>query len=874
VAASAGRPTAGTLKVVKVPDSVAHVIESALWSSAGLRSKRSGLSQPLSSFLGRDDVLQAIGERFASGDRLVTLLGPPGIGKTRAALRFAELEEARSERGVRFCDVTEAEEEADLVAAIARGLSLPPGSADLGYLLARSGPMLVVLDNAERAARGAGPPLKAILGSAPEIRMLVTSRERLSIEGESVIEVGPLSLPPVRASTADEIKRAESVLLFLERARAAMGEPIADEALEHVARLVNHLDGIPLAIELAAARSRVFEPRELLERLGERFDLLSKTVHAGTNRHGTLRAAIDWSWRSLTPTEQAVLAQCSVFAGGFDSAAAESIIESDRHTHEVLEALRDRSLLQRRGGSGRFHLYESIRDYARERRIELGLVEGTNARHREHYLALGRSLFARWIATGDRDARRTLSAERENLLAIHRREPDGPRRAECVLFLEPTMSAEGPFRELAAMLDRAVETPGVPPAILAKLLIARGNARGVEGRGNESAEDLERARAIGGAIRDRLIEIEALVMLCARRRVIGEPESAEEAGKRAIALIDPASHPRLLGNAHACLGLLCAELERFEEAREHDERARSMMRALGDRWSEALALGNLAQIEQEEGRWDRARQGYDETIAAFRGANDLRYEGIYLGHRASLEHEADDRPRARELYLAALERLRLTGADYLVGFFTASLAALEASSDDGRAARDLFASAAPLLDRASSASLRAALEIHRGHLDLLEARSAPSPDAPLARARRRLSEGARVRGSQAVRFAERLLERGIAALDSRRTAVMEIHPSGASFSVDGSPKVDLSRRGALRRLFGALVQRRIEAPGSAIDKYALLAEGWPGDKVQVEAGSTRVRVAIATLRRLGLGGVLVTRDDGYLIDPHTTVRIR
>ena len=302
---------------------------------------KTNLSRPLSSFVGRARALADLDRAFDLGARLVTLVGAPGIGKTRLARRWAELSGGRflGGGGVWFCALTEARDAAFVCDAVARALSMsvPPTSSTegamawIGEALAERGEVLLVLDDCDALARQVGRCAEAWCLRAPEARLLSTSRERLHVGGEHLIELGPLDV-------ADE-----ALPLFDERARAARGgeaEPFDDRATRLA--LVRELDGIPLAIELAAARSRVLSPAQILSRLSQKLELLADPSRG---RHATLRSAIDASWEGLSNVERSALAQCAVFSGGFTIDAAERVLDvGGESVLEVIASLRDKSL--------------------------------------------------------------------------------------------------------------------------------------------------------------------------------------------------------------------------------------------------------------------------------------------------------------------------------------------------------------------------------------------------------------------------------------------------------------------------------------------------------------------------------------------------
>ncbi|APR79064.1 Transcriptional regulator, LuxR family protein [Minicystis rosea] len=275
--------------------------------------------EPTSSFVGREAELMELATILERGERLVTVLGPAGIGKTRLALRFAR--GVSGGRRVVVADLMEAASLRDLATAIVRPLGVAASSsasdddtfAAIGRSLASVGPLLLVLDNLETLAAHAAPAVAALLGAAPEVQVLATSRELLRAQGEVVVELTPLPFPAPEERAPE---RFAAVQLLYERARAvAPGWGKEHEDVPTVAAIARQLEGFPLAIELCARRSRLLSPAELLERLTRGHDVLAAGPRDAAGRHRTLARAIDLSVQLLAPTMRAAFAQCSVFAG-------------------------------------------------------------------------------------------------------------------------------------------------------------------------------------------------------------------------------------------------------------------------------------------------------------------------------------------------------------------------------------------------------------------------------------------------------------------------------------------------------------------------------------------------------------------------------
>ncbi len=341
------------------------------------RPERTNHRPALTPLVGRADVLDRLATDIAAGLRLFTLVGPPGIGKTRVASAALERLGGPFVRrgGAWFCDLSDAKTESDLRFAVyslvgARGaaahLSQAEVLARLEDALVLAGPTLVVCDNFEQIAFAA-PTVRRLCSVATKLVVIVTSRERLSVEGEVVIELPPLSCPD---DAPGSHAVSDAVALFAARVREG-GGVLGDDPLA-LAEIVRRLEGNPLAIELAAARMRVLSAKELAKRLEQGHDVLGGAKRRDEGRHATVTSAIAWSWDLLGPEEKDALARCSVFAGGFTVAAAEALLGGGGI--DLVSALRDKSLVHSTE-SGRLALYVSIRAFAARKLADLPEIE-------------------------------------------------------------------------------------------------------------------------------------------------------------------------------------------------------------------------------------------------------------------------------------------------------------------------------------------------------------------------------------------------------------------------------------------------------------------------------------------------------------------
>src|SRR5687768_9686059 len=351
----------------------------------------------LTSFVGREEEVAAV-RRLLDSARLVTLTGAGGSGKTRLASEIAAQSARNFAGGVVWVELAPLLDAELLVNAVLAALGAeqgarPPITALLDSLRDRE--TLLVLDNCEHLVDACANLAEALLRECPKLRILATSREALGVGGERAWLVPGLSLPGGAAQTFQAIDASEAVRLFVDRAQAAVASfQLTAANAASVAQICRRLDGLPLAIELAAARSRALPPEQLAARLDDSFRVLTSGSRTAVPRHRTLREAIDWSYRLLDERERTLLQRLSPFAGDFTLEAAESVCaDADFDAGDVLDtlgALVDKSLVVMREaeGTARYYLLETIRQFAAERLKESGAADAVLERHARAYVAL------------------------------------------------------------------------------------------------------------------------------------------------------------------------------------------------------------------------------------------------------------------------------------------------------------------------------------------------------------------------------------------------------------------------------------------------------------------------------------------------------
>ncbi|KAB1144729.1 LuxR family transcriptional regulator [Streptomyces luteolifulvus] len=371
-----------------------------------------GIPADLTAFVGRQAEVAEV-RRLLSASRLVTLTGVGGVGKTRLALRVGSEVARAFPGGICVVELACLREPRLLAQSVADALGLQNqagrAAGDMVAEHLRSRRMLLVLDNCEHLATPCAQVVDALLRAAPDLRVLVTSRQVLGVTGEQTFVVPPLPVPKLGPGlelrlSVGELLRYHAVSLFERRAAAVLhGFRVTEDNAPTVVRLLDRLDGLPLAIELAAARMRTLTPQEVLARLDDRFALLTLGSRAAQPRQQTLRELMDWSYALCSPPERTLWAQVSVFSGGFDLEAAESVCAAadvpGQAVVQLIQGLVEKSILMRQDhdGTARYQLLETVREYGQDRLAEAGALKEFRRRHRDHYLDLTARAQAQWF---------------------------------------------------------------------------------------------------------------------------------------------------------------------------------------------------------------------------------------------------------------------------------------------------------------------------------------------------------------------------------------------------------------------------------------------------------------------------------------------
>jgi predicted ATPase/class 3 adenylate cyclase len=650
-----------------------------------VRDIRHSIPAERDSFVGRSAAMHEIADLFLHGARLVSIVGMGGIGKTRVATRFARAWLGEFPGGVWFCDLSRATTRDGIFFAVAQGMDVQLGKSEPHVQLADAirgrGRCLVILDNFEQVVGHAHETVTLWLERSPDARLLVTTRERLGVPGEHVLWL-------------DVLRDVEAATLFVQRAGAVWPLGAATRGEDAVVgQLIRLLDGLPLAIELAAARMGAMSPQALLARIGKRFELLSSR-RGRLGRQATLRAAFDWSWDLLTREEKSALAQTSVFAGGFSLEIAEGVLKLEGGDErdpicDVVQSLIDKSLI-RRSSMERLVLLESVREYAGEKLdgwIEphevagVGLKALTERRHCEYFAGL--------VLSKTRED----AAHAENIVVACRRAialEDSELAAKACANAWSVLSARGPYRVGLALIESALAMSSLRPVDAVKLLNMHGRCLLVCGKTSAARTQLVAARELAVREKSLVDEVDALTCLAEVNAIEGHMENAKRQYEEAIELASRLDMEGYLFAALNGLGIYFNRRGRFAEARALFQRAFDAAQLSNDRKWQGIALSNLGPVAANLGDRADAKACYDGAIAFARDLGDRVWEGNLLCNAGLLSLEEDDKEAADAALTASLRLARDTGNTLLESIVLCNLGLLGQSMGNHLRAHEAY----------------------------------------------------------------------------------------------------------------------------------------------------------------------------------------
>ena len=602
--ASAGLPTGAILmplgeyrlKDVEAPERLHQLVHPDLDPSFPplrvLEVLPNNLPTALSSFVGREEALEEV-RRLLGATRLVTIRGPGGAGKTRLALEAARGLLERFVDGVWLVDLASLTEDGLIPQRVASVLGVrEEPSRELTETLTdrlRGSDLLLVLDNCEHVLDACARFLTDLMRACPGVRVLATSREPLGVPGETTWLVTPMDVPEADGLDPYALLGFDAVRLFVERACTVQpGFVMTPSEADHVAQVCRRLDGIPLAIELAAARVKVLTPAALLERLDRRLPLLTAATRDAPERQRTLRATIEWSHELLAPEEQALFARLAVFRGGWTLESAEAVVGADIDT---LESLVDKSLVRVRPESGRFWMLETIREFATERLDASEEAAALRDRHADHFRELAERTYPQ-LGPDPRAAVRLLEAEHDNLRAA--------------LDHLAAIGSGADSVQLAGALWKFW---------LMRAHVSEGLARLDRALAMDTSRNRHRVRGLIGTI----------AMLAGT-----QPDRARALSSEALEIARALDDPTWVANTLFMLGWTENESARYASAIPFLEEALEIFERLGDDHYAMLCrfhLGwALSELEEPGRAWELDQQ----NLAAARATGNVRIEALAL----------------------------------------------------------------------------------------------------------------------------------------------------------------------------------------------------------------------------------------------------
>lgn len=651
------------------------------------RTALHNLPMRLTNFVGRDRDIADLSQLVASA-RLVTLTGTGGCGKTRLALELAATLLAGFPDGVWVVDLAAISNPGFVAQTVAsvfdvrEGPNRPIQEALLDYV--RNRHILLILDNCEHLITACAQLADAMLAIAPRLHILATSRERLGLTGETVWRVSSLSVPePIHGYSAESLSTYDAVRLFVERAAAV--DPafrLTPANFSLVADVCQRLDGIPLAIELAAARMNVLSIEQIESRLNDRFQLLTGGSRTAPPRHRTLKAAVDWSYDLLSDDERQLLRRLSVFAGGWNMAAAEHVTGGSQREQEavleVLSRLIDQSLVIVDSADSevdegrRYRFLETVRQYAQER-LEPGEVGPLRDRHlacfdelvRRAEPELTRSSQVAWLDRLQREHDNLRLALEWSLAAPER----GERGLELATALFNFWMKRGLFREGREYLERALLAAGSAPAVLkAKALMSVGTLTFFQGEFDRARAWLDESAALAQAADDLSVLGFSLGMRAVTALELGNIAEGVRFATEGQAAGRASASPWVQCPSLACLAYLAMHTGDFDTAGRLHEEALELARRQGEKWGVGISLFDLALLRIVQQRHAQARALCAEGIALHEEFRDRRGVAWCLGILSGADAAAGHALRAARLRGAMEGLLESVGAPIQASF--------------------------------------------------------------------------------------------------------------------------------------------------------------------------------------------------------------
>jgi predicted ATPase/Tfp pilus assembly protein PilF/predicted Ser/Thr protein kinase len=687
--------------------------ESSAQISAQLPNKirtSNNLPLPPTRLIGRQDELAALTEFLRSPEvRLLTLTGPGGTGKTRLCIEAATALLDEFAGSVFFVALAPITDPSLVVSAIAQTLEIKeaPNSQPLDKLKERlrDRQMLLVLDNFEQVL-SAAPQLSELLSACPRLKLMVTSRAVLHLRGEKEFPVSPLKLPGQKPSLS-ALKETAAVKLFIERASAAKPDFVLNEEnAQAIAEICRQLEGLPLAIELAATRIKLLPPSAMLLRMEHRLSLLTGGARDLPARQQTMRSTIAWSYELLNETEQRLFRRLSIFIGGFTLEAAEAVCAEEETEANILDSiglLVDESLLRRQSEADvepRFTMLETIREYGAERLLASGERQAYALSHARYFLALAEK--AEPLLTGPEQVSwyASLDREHDNLRAALRWAKEN-NDIETGLRLASAMwrfwEVRGHLNEGRGWLETLLLAgDAAPPAVRAKALSRAGALERDQGDYTQAFNLLAQALELYEELGDRWGIAQTLNAIGYAEHEQGHYERATDYYQRSLALFRELGDTRATAYLLNNLGNVAKEQADYEQAASTHEQALALFRGSGDKRGLSASLSNLAEVASYRGEFERATLLQHESLAIKREIGDKRGIMISLNNLGDLARFQGDTERAAKLYEECLTLSHEAGDKRGTAICLEALAAAACTRNDCERAARLYGAAARL----------------------------------------------------------------------------------------------------------------------------------------------------------------------------------
>jgi predicted ATPase/DNA-binding SARP family transcriptional activator len=612
-------------------------------------SPKTNLPVPLTSFIGREREIEEV-KLLLSSTRLLTLTGSGGIGKTRLAIRAASDLIKWYKDGVWWVELAPLIDEALVPQAVAQALGVreSPGQPLIESVknFLREKQLLLVLDNCEHLIAACAQLADDLLTQCVDLRILTTSREVLGITGEIALHVPALSFPILaNLSQIQNLKEFESIQLFVERAAAARPDlALTQQNAFTVTQICHRLDGIPLALELAAARVKVLSLEEIATRLDDRFTLLTHGSRTALPRHQTLSALIDWSYDLLSEPERVLWRRLSVFIGGWTLNAAESVCGGDGlnpgQVLELLSRLVDKSLVifDGQNRAAQYRMLDTIRQYGQEKLQAAGESDQLRTRHLEFFLQLAEQAEPKLLTAEQKTVFIELDSEYGNLRSALEwaMETDAVKALRLAAALGQFWEVRGYIGEGRIAIEQALQqAPDAPKQLRAIGLRWQAQLAGRQGDYVRVKEPIEESLNLWRELGNKRGIANALGILGDTCLLQADYAAAQTAYEEGLALFQEIGDKRGIASMMTDLGNVANYRADYATARQHQEASVAIFRELGDKLGLVIALNNLGVVAEQQGDNFAARRFYEESIAT---AHELGEKNMVAYALNSLAH--------------------------------------------------------------------------------------------------------------------------------------------------------------------------------------------------------------------------------------------